>query len=571
VTDTQGTVHKLLNSSGTEVASYTYSPFGERLTSTSLTSPPGTLPYMPLGYGGTYSDPDIELLYAKSRYFDPYTTRFTTKDSYRGSKTSIISQNRYIYCHQNPVKYADPAGYAPIEGDHADPCTQTDMDMHYEPSDEELLPPELNSATQAKGKPRGGTLIDGGDGKTYWIPDGFSPNLDENGNPTGSFCINIGNNKIEVFIRPTGNGKFVVEKFVGTSEGVNSYNIAAGLNNALREVPGLGEFIADDVGAFASVITDFYHKNFGDWEKTYGKGTPGMRVMTFFFSAGVGYAIAKTLEPLMKISGGNGSLWNNLKKAGIDPFNFAMTHGFWNTFHNHKIKNGLFRLDLNFQGGGFGGGIGTVAGIVELSQATMALHFILSGGFGTPLSEFISNKDTEGLSSILSWTLGVASIFLGGAPAIGAGVASALLGILSGTTKNDDGTGWLNNAGITGDMKGVLHDFGLKNDWWGYAYDIQKQFISSGMLSHYFSIQLNKYPAGLGTVLGDIVWSLNSYIQGSCVNFDWDDNYGLQHDLYDLLIDGSAGMTIGEFYDRYKMTEYEYYVDVWLDERHGNP
>ena len=71
VTDVQGTVYKLLDASGVEVASYTYSPFGERLTNSSPTI------YMPLGFGGTYSDDDIGLLYAKSRYYDPHTTRFT--------------------------------------------------------------------------------------------------------------------------------------------------------------------------------------------------------------------------------------------------------------------------------------------------------------------------------------------------------------------------------------------------------------------------------------------------------------------------------------------------------------
>ncbi len=77
VTDVQGTVYKLLDASGVEVADYTYSPFGQRLTNTSLTTPPSTPPYMPLGFGGTYSDDDIGLLYAKSRYYDPHTTRFT--------------------------------------------------------------------------------------------------------------------------------------------------------------------------------------------------------------------------------------------------------------------------------------------------------------------------------------------------------------------------------------------------------------------------------------------------------------------------------------------------------------
>jgi RHS repeat-associated protein len=72
VTDTQGTVYKLLNSSGSVVASYNYDPFGTIIQNTAPTI------YMPLGFGATYYDAETGLNFAQQRYYDTTTGRFTT-------------------------------------------------------------------------------------------------------------------------------------------------------------------------------------------------------------------------------------------------------------------------------------------------------------------------------------------------------------------------------------------------------------------------------------------------------------------------------------------------------------
>ena len=56
------------------------------------------------------------LQYLRSRYYDPVTGVFISADSYRGELNNLLSQNRYTYCHNNPYKYDDPTGHAPIAG-----------------------------------------------------------------------------------------------------------------------------------------------------------------------------------------------------------------------------------------------------------------------------------------------------------------------------------------------------------------------------------------------------------------------------------------------------------------------
>ncbi len=110
ITDSLGSCMGLMDTSGTVVANYQWGPYGERISNSAPTI------YMPLGFGGTYYDSETGLYFAQQRYYDPVTARFTTKDSYRGDAGSPISQNRYIYCGQNPISFADPSGFAPIEG-----------------------------------------------------------------------------------------------------------------------------------------------------------------------------------------------------------------------------------------------------------------------------------------------------------------------------------------------------------------------------------------------------------------------------------------------------------------------
>jgi hypothetical protein len=49
-----------------------------------------------------------------ARYYDPVTGRFITRDTVFGKLTDPPSQNRYVYCMNNPHKYIDPDGMNPV-------------------------------------------------------------------------------------------------------------------------------------------------------------------------------------------------------------------------------------------------------------------------------------------------------------------------------------------------------------------------------------------------------------------------------------------------------------------------
>jgi hypothetical protein len=45
------------------------------------------------------------------RNYDPQTGRFLQPDAFKGYLSEPASQNPYMYCRGNPVKYSDPSGY----------------------------------------------------------------------------------------------------------------------------------------------------------------------------------------------------------------------------------------------------------------------------------------------------------------------------------------------------------------------------------------------------------------------------------------------------------------------------
>ena len=520
VTDVQGTVYKLLDTSGVEVADYTYSPFGERLTNSAPTI------YMPLGFGGTYSDDEIGLLYAKSRYYDPHTTRFTTKDSYRGSKTSIISQNRYIYCHQNPIKYADPAGYAPIEGDRADPCTTTDQDIHYEPTPSELAPPEdlPNSSTAVL--PDG--TFEEHDGKSYFIPDGFIDNGD------GSFDITIAGIRVTVQIDVTDGSPKVT--FAGSEfypEGKNQYNslrrksqaIANGLNDAFSAVPMLNDLFYANPEGFTSILNDFYDEHYSEWHASYG-GDSFQDYQRFFFSATIGYAIASEMTNGVDVPAGSAiEAWT--KRLGMSLFDLTMMHGFWATFHNSEFSEGYYHLTKVFNSGGDIHDPNTVAGLVQITAYSMTFHYYLSNagvGWDDIKSKIAKNEMsfTQVLGAILnstsistsvgSFLLGLAGI-TGGTALGGIGLAFAVASILIGAG-GDNGFKINNDTLFTSGMYNTCRQNGLNTVYGigGARYDMNSFFMQAGLMQHWTSMEYNEHGLGKGTMLGHIVDSFMDYI-----------------------------------------------------------
>ena len=112
VTNIQGDVVSILNSSGAEVVTYTYDAWGNILsTGGSMVSTLGT--YNPLRYRGYVYDYEVGIYYVSSRYYNPEICRFTNADDVDllGANGDFTSLNLFAYCGNNPVSRADSSGY----------------------------------------------------------------------------------------------------------------------------------------------------------------------------------------------------------------------------------------------------------------------------------------------------------------------------------------------------------------------------------------------------------------------------------------------------------------------------
>ena len=105
ITNLQGDVMGLVDTSGNSVASYTYDPYGKLLTAT------GTLAEKnPLRYRGYYYDSETGFYYLQSRYYDPATRRFVNADAYASTGQGILGINMFAYCLNGPLTYVDSQG-----------------------------------------------------------------------------------------------------------------------------------------------------------------------------------------------------------------------------------------------------------------------------------------------------------------------------------------------------------------------------------------------------------------------------------------------------------------------------
>jgi len=109
ITNLQGDVVGILNSSGQVVVQYTYDAWGNLLSCTgTLATTIGTL--NPLRYRGYVYDPETQLYYLQSRYYDPEIGRFLNADAFTSTGQGLLGNNMFAYCNNNPVGYEDASG-----------------------------------------------------------------------------------------------------------------------------------------------------------------------------------------------------------------------------------------------------------------------------------------------------------------------------------------------------------------------------------------------------------------------------------------------------------------------------
>ena len=103
----QGDVIHLVNTSGVAVASYSYDPFGDILSSSGTNNLHNI---NPLRYRGYYYDDETGWYYLQSRYYDPALGRFINADSYSSTGQGFLGYNMFAYCGNNPVIRDDSSG-----------------------------------------------------------------------------------------------------------------------------------------------------------------------------------------------------------------------------------------------------------------------------------------------------------------------------------------------------------------------------------------------------------------------------------------------------------------------------
>ena len=111
VTNLQGDVVAILNSSGAEIVTYAYDAWGNLITAD---IPEDTLGfYNPLRYRGYVYDTETGLYYVSSRYYDSEIGRFInadTTDILTATPMGLTDKNLFAYCDNNPVMRADHGG-----------------------------------------------------------------------------------------------------------------------------------------------------------------------------------------------------------------------------------------------------------------------------------------------------------------------------------------------------------------------------------------------------------------------------------------------------------------------------
>jgi len=113
VTNLQGDITAIVDTTGATVVTYTYDAWGKNLAiSGSMASTLGQ--YNPLRYRGYVYDQETGLYYLQSRYYDPGIGRFINWDSWVATGQGLLGNNMFAYCGNNPVMRVDPTGQCGI-------------------------------------------------------------------------------------------------------------------------------------------------------------------------------------------------------------------------------------------------------------------------------------------------------------------------------------------------------------------------------------------------------------------------------------------------------------------------
>ena len=113
--DHLGSTAVVANTDATQHSRKGYKAFGETRFAA------GSLPTRYQFTGQASHESDFGLYFYKARWYDPALGRWTSLDTVVPSPGNPLDWDRYSYTRNNPIKYLDPGGHTPIEGDDYPP------------------------------------------------------------------------------------------------------------------------------------------------------------------------------------------------------------------------------------------------------------------------------------------------------------------------------------------------------------------------------------------------------------------------------------------------------------------
>ena len=114
ITNLQGDVIGIMNSSRQVIAKYRYDAWGKLISMTDASGAAlgeNTIGARnPLRYRGYIYDSETGFYYLQTRYYDPVVQRFISADGYVSTGTGFTGYNMFAYCNNDPVNRIDPTG-----------------------------------------------------------------------------------------------------------------------------------------------------------------------------------------------------------------------------------------------------------------------------------------------------------------------------------------------------------------------------------------------------------------------------------------------------------------------------
>jgi RHS repeat-associated protein len=101
--DNLGSTRCVVDEKGRVLARYAYTPFG----APTLVEGSAQTDFL---FAGEQWDEEAQLLYLRSRFYDPHTGRLLSTDPVRGTPAAPATFNQYVYVNNDPINQVDPLG-----------------------------------------------------------------------------------------------------------------------------------------------------------------------------------------------------------------------------------------------------------------------------------------------------------------------------------------------------------------------------------------------------------------------------------------------------------------------------